>query len=240
MKEPDKQKRRRNVLLLAAAAVVLVIVFLLFREPILGLLGLNAAIPDGPLVDSDQSGLAAFLPDEEMGYSRIDFTNAILGQAREEKEHIVLEQDVLVDTEISNALANISLFRKTKTVHSQGTGQYTVDMSCITDESIAVDMDERTVTVTVPHTVLHAIVVDAENTTFEETEHAIFGFGDIKLTQEQQQLVETSIQDAMRDKLDTPELYARADEIGCLQIAEIFQPLVSAVAEEFVVQVVMP
>ena len=175
-----------------------------------------------------------------MGYNRIDFTNAILGEAREEQELIVMEQDVQVDSEISNALANISLFKKTKVIHSKGTGQYTVDMSKISEDTIAVDMDAHTVTVTVPHTVLHAIVVDAAQTTFEETEHAIFGFGDIKLTQEQNQLLEESIQDAMRAELDTPELYAKADEIGCLQIAEIFQPLITAVAEEFVVQVVMP
>ncbi len=177
-------------------------------------------------------------PDETMGYNSIDFQNAILGEAREKQELIVMEQDVQVDTEISNALANIEIFKKTQMIHTFGTGVYTVDLSKIDADHIAVDETGQTVTVTIPHAVLQYVNVDVDQTTFEETEHEIFGFGDIKLTQEQQKVVDESIDDVMRETLSDQVLLDQADEIAVLKVAEIFQPLVSAVSDTYLVEVV--
>ena len=98
--------------------------------------------------------------DDVMGYTTIDFQQAVLGEAREKQELVVLEQDVKVDTEISSAMANIELFKKTKMIHTFGTGVYTVDMSQITAEKVLVDEAARTVTIVIPHTVLQYINTD--------------------------------------------------------------------------------
>lgn len=228
----SKGEKKTSLLILIGIVIAAAIGFFFFREQLAGLLGLKA--PEIALPDTIQG----LLPDEKMGYNKIDFSNAILGAAREKQELVVMEQDVQVDSEISNALANLDIFKKTKKIHSFGTGVYTVDMSKIDDAHIAVDLDKKTVTVTIPHTVLQYVNVDSSKTTFEDTEHSLLGFGDVTLTQEQQQELNNSVTDAMHKELDTSELFQKADEIGTLKVREIFQPLITAVAEDFIVKVV--
>ncbi|MEG0910498.1 MAG: DUF4230 domain-containing protein [Ruthenibacterium sp.] len=228
----SKGEKKTSLLILIGIVVVVGIGFFFFRDQLAGLLGLK--MPELTLPDTVQG----LLPDEKMGYNKIDFSNAILGAAREKQELVVMEQDVQVDSEISNALANLDIFKKTKKIHSFGTGVYTVDMSKIDDAHIAVDLDKKTVTVTIPHTVLQYVNVDSSKTTFEDTEHSLLGFGDVTLTQEQQQELNNSVTDAMHKELDTSELFQKADEIGTLKVREIFQPLITAVAEDFIVKVV--
>lgn len=228
----SKGEKKTSLLILIGIVVIAAIGFFCFRDQLAGLLGLK--MPEITLPDT----LQGLLPDEKMGYNKIDFSNAILGAAREKQELVVMEQDVEVDSEISNALANLDIFKKTKKIHSFGTGVYTVDMSQIDDSHIVVDTDAKTVTVTIPHTVLQYVNVDDSKTTFEDTEHSLLGFGDVKLTPEQQQELDKSINDAMQTELNTKTLFSKADEIGTLKVREIFQPLITAVAEDFIVKVV--
>jgi hypothetical protein len=206
---------------------VIIIGALIFLGPKIGQL-LSAFNAPGP---------STLLPDEVMGYNSIDFQEAILGESREKQELVVMEQDVQIDSTISNALANIALFKKTKVIHSFGTGVYTIDMSKIDSDHIVVDETAKTVTVTVPHSILQYVNIDVNKTTFEETEHTIFKIGDIKLTQEQQNVLDQSIDEVLRAELNVQTLFDQADEIGVLKVQEIFQPLVSAVSEEFLVVV---
>lgn len=228
-------RRQKRLLLLILAVVVIagVIGVVFFRPQLANLLGISR--PDISIPDT----LSGFLPDEELGFNKIDFENAILGKAREKQELVVMEQDVQVDNQITHALGNISLFKKTKNIHSYGTGVYTVDMSGIDKKHIAVDEDAQTVTVTIPHTMLQYVNVDIAKTEFEETEKAIFGFGDIKLTQEEQQILSESTYNSMLESLDQPAMYQTADEIALLKVREIFQPLITAVSEEFLVEIVL-
>ncbi|MCK5129587.1 MAG: DUF4230 domain-containing protein [Clostridiales bacterium] len=222
------KKKKTNWLMIAIIGIVAVIALVIFWPQINSLIS-TFTMP---------SSIEEVLPDEVMGYNSIDFQNAILGEARQKQELIVMEQDVQVDSTISNVLANIALFKKTKVIHTFGTGVYTVDMSKIDSEHITVDEAQRTVTVSIPHTVLQYVNVDVAQTTFEETEHNFIKLGDIKLTQEQQKILDESIDDVMREKLNTQELFDLADEFALLKVQEIFQPLVSAVSEEFLVVVI--
>ena len=172
--------------------------------------------------------------DDVMGYTTIDFQQAVLGEAREKQELVVLEQDVKVDTEISSALANISVLKKTKMIHTYGTGVYTVDMSRIDTDKVLVDETERTVTIIIPHTVLKYVEVDTDKTEFEETE-ALIPIGDLKLTVEQQNVVDQAIDEAMREQLESVAQMEKADEVALLKVAEVYQPIVSAVSDEFLV-----
>ena len=75
-----------------------------------------------------------------MGYNKIDFSNAILGESRKKSDFVVLEQDVTVSTRVSQALANLALFEKSQVIRSYGTGVYVVDLSALVKESdVAVD-----------------------------------------------------------------------------------------------------
>ncbi|MBR3181311.1 MAG: DUF4230 domain-containing protein [Eggerthellaceae bacterium] len=172
-----------------------------------------------------------------MGNTSTDISNAILGEARQKQELVVWEQDVQVDSEISQALANLAVFAKTKSVHSFGTGVFTVDMGSVDESAINVDEKSHVVTIRIPHTQLQYITKDLEKTEFEDTQHAILGFGDVKLTQEQQNLLERSIEDAMRVELESEQCFADADKAALLVVYDVYQPLITQVDDTYTLEV---
>ena len=181
--------------------------------------------------------LDSLLPDETMGYSKFDFSEAILGESREKSDFVVLEQDVSVATRVSQALANLALFEKSQVVRSYGTGVYTVDLSALTADDVSLDSQLEQVAVMIPHAALSYVTVDVEKTEFEETKKALFAFGEIKLTNEQLNLLEQSIQDAMKEELSTAAMLEKADAHALTQVRDLFEPIVRSVAPEYIVTV---
>ena len=161
------------------------------------------------------------------------FGDAILGEARQKQELVVYEQDVEVESSITQALANLEIFSKTKVIHSFGTGVYTVDMSKIDTNAIAVTDNPRTVTLTIPHTQLQYITKNLEATQFEDTQRGLLGFGEVKLTQEQQNILERSIEDSMREQLESEEVFADADKAALLVVYDAYQPVIAKVDSSF-------
>lgn len=183
--------------------------------------------------------LQGLLPDEKMGYNAVDFSNAILGESREQKELVVMEQDVEVTSQISQDLLNIALFAKQKTIHSFGTGVYTVNLETLRAADIALNENTGIITVTIPHAKLSYVGMDVEKTEFEDTQKALLAVGDIKLTAEQKHVLDQSVDTALRERLGDPALLTKADEIALNKVREIFQAPVSALSEAYIVKVVM-
>jgi len=145
-----------------------------------------------------------------------------------------VEQDVEVQSEISSTFGNFEFLKKSKVIHTFGTGKYTVELGGLDNDHIVVDEVAKTVTILVPHSVLDSVSIDPNNTTFEETEHNLpIKLGDIKMTQEQHNELDKSIDGVIRDELNKAEHYAKADEVAIYTIQEIFQPLVTAVSDQF-------
>jgi len=229
---PPPQKRfsfRRLKWVLRGAlflAAVLLVLFLLPRIKALFSPKIDLSVPDS---------LSGMLPDETMGYNKIDFSNAVLGESREKSDFVVLEQDVTVTSRVSQALANLALFEKSQVIRSYGTGVYTVNLSQLTEADVAVDETLTTVTVSIPHATLAYVTIDLEKTEYEETKKALFAFGEIKLTSEQTNILEQSIDDAMRVQLGSDEMLQKADAHALLQTQKLFEPVVQAVAPDYVV-----
>ena len=229
---PQRLFRRRGswlfnrILLL----IILVLLALIVFYKVGGLLEsrLNIEVPES---------LSAFMPDETMGYSQIDFSNAVLGESRAKSDFVVLEQDVTVTSRVSQALANLALFEKYQIIRSYGTGVYTVDLSKLTADDVTVDETLQQVTVTIPHAALAYVTVDVEKTEYEETEKALFAFGEIKLTNEQLNLLEQSIDEAMHAQLETADMLAKADAHAISQVQKLFEPVVQSVAADYIVSV---
>ena len=222
---------RRVKWILRIAAVLIVVLAVLFLIPrVRELLTPNVSI-------SVPESLSDLLPDEEMGYNRIDFSNAILGESREKSDFVVLEQDVSVTTRVSQALANLALFEKYQIIRSYGTGVYTVDLSTLGEDDVTVDETLQVVTVSIPHAKLMYVTVDIESTEYEETEKALFAFGEIKLTNEQLNLLEQSVDEAMRIQLESEEMMEKADVHAVSQVQSLFEPIVQSLAPEYVVAI---
>ncbi len=210
-------------------AILIAVLFLLPKIKDMLTPDINIDVPDS---------LSGLLPDKKMGYNKIDFSNAILGESRTKSDFVVLEQDVSVTTRVSQALANLALFEKSQVITSYGTGVYTVDLSKLSEADIALDTKLNLLTITIPHSALSYVTVDVEKTEFEETKKAIFAFGDIKLTNEQLNVLEQNIQDAMKEQLTTAEMLAKADIQALSQVRKLFEPIVQSLAPEIAVSVV--
>ncbi len=168
--------------------------------------------------------------DKIMGYKTVEIRESLLAESRSIGYLAVMEQDVSVDVEVSQMLWNIPLFEKTKVIHAYGTGVFGIDLSTLEDASVAVDHNIREIVLTLSPVQLLYVENDHDRTTYEETEHALLAFGDIRLTAEQQTVVNKDIQDAMTEALlaastDT-EIVAAAQRAA----AGLFEPLVDAVA----------
>ena len=217
----------RGIILLA-----ILIAVLFFLPKIQKLLSPNIQID---LPDS----FSSLMPDEKMGYSKIDFSDAILGESRAKSDFVVLEQDITVSTRVSQALANLALFEKSQVIRSYGTGIYTVNLAALTSDDIALDNELRQIAISIPHAALSYVTVDVEKTEFEETQKAIFAFGEIKLTNEQLNLLEQSIQVAMKEQLNSVEMLLKADSYAITQVQKLFEPIVRSVAPDYSVLVTL-
>ncbi|MEG1640597.1 MAG: hypothetical protein RR284_06705, partial [Ruthenibacterium sp.] len=82
-----------------------------------------------------------------------------------------------------------------------------------------------------------ALEAQIATVTAEQTQKAS-DYVALQKLQEQQQELDNSVTDAMKAELNTKELFDKANEIGTLKVREIFSPLVTAVAEDFIVKVV--
>lgn len=210
------------------AAVLIAVLFLYPRVKSLVSPDVNIDLPDS---------FSELLPDEELGYSKIDFSGAILGESREKSDFVVLEQDITVTTRVSQALANLALFEKSQLIRSFGTGVYTVDLSKLTDADITLDAETKLLTIFIPRASLSYVTVDVEKTEFEETQKALFAFGEIKLTNEQLNLLEQTIQDAMTEQLSGADMLAKADTAALEQVRQLFAPIVRSVASDYSVAI---
>ncbi|MEA4939531.1 MAG: DUF4230 domain-containing protein [Christensenella sp.] len=191
-----------------------------------------------PKIDlSAPDSLSGLLPDEQMGYNKIDFSNAILGESRTKSDFVVLEQDVTVSTRVSQALANLALFEKSQVIRSYGTGVYVVDLSALSENDIAVDEALTSVTIQIPHAKLSYVTVDLDKTEYDETQKALFAFGEIKLTSEQTNILEQNIEDAMREQLTADEILQKADTHALSQVRSLFEPIVQSVAPDYIVNI---
>lgn len=173
-----------------------------------------------------------------ISYTAADFEDAILGKTTEHKELVVMEQELSVPTTITHSgLGNLQIFSKVKNVIYYGTGVYTVDLNKIERKNIHVDLDNKKVKISLPHAKLQYVTPDLSKTEFADTERGLLAFGEIKLTTEEQNELEQAIQQTMTESLQNPKLLEQADAFATMKTWEIFQPLVTAISPEFVLEV---
>ena len=173
-----------------------------------------------------------------IGYTAVDFQDAVLGEASRHQELIVMEQPLEITSTITKAgLGNFAIFSKTKTITYYGTGVYTVALATLDQDHILVDQEKKQVTVLIPHACLQYINPDLDKTEFEDTEKGLLTFGDIKLKAEDQNRILQAVYNSMEERLNEEDLFRLADEFAQMSTWQIFQPLVTAVSPEYTVDI---
>ena len=171
------------------------------------------------------------LPEELMGYNETEISDTILGKTQDKGELVVMEQEVTTKMELTRALWNVPIFKKTKTVYSHGVGGFSVDLSKITEGGLSWDSSTKAMTITIPQATLSYIDPDFSKTEFGDTEKALLAFGDIKLTQEQQNVLNVEIEEAMEKALNTEARLRVANIKAKQKVGELLRPLVEDLNE---------
>ncbi|HPF18316.1 MAG: DUF4230 domain-containing protein [Anaerovoracaceae bacterium] len=167
--------------------------------------------------------------DKVMGYKTVEVRDSLLSQARSTRYLVVLEQDVRVDVQVSQMLWNIPLFEKTKVIHAYGKGAFGIDLSDLTEDAVQIDHNIREVVLILGGAELLYVENDYEKTTYEETEHALLAFGDIRLTAEQQTVVDRDIQNAMKKALEEGSAREEAKKKIRRSAEAFFAPIIHAI-----------
>lgn len=172
------------------------------------------------------------------GYKTADFAEAILGDEEQLKKLEVYSRDVSEVTTLTQAgLFKIKAFSKYQFITFNGKAVYTVDLSGLTADDITLDEDTKTVTMKVPAPQLEPINIPSENIQVGDVQKEALAFGDIKLTPEQQNEVETAAKERMMQKLESENVIADATAAAEHSIWEIFQPMVSNLSSKYTLKI---
>lgn len=171
-------------------------------------------------------------------YTAADFEKAILGEASRHKELVVKEQPIEIPTTITRAgLGNLQIFSKVQNVYYYGTGVYTISLAELDESNIRVDEENQKVRVMIPHACLQYINPNLDLTMFEEAGRGLLAFGDIKMTTQEQNSLQQSVVESMRERLTHEDMYLGADEFAKVSAWEIFQPLVASVSPSYLLEI---
>nr|MCD7866166.1 DUF4230 domain-containing protein [Clostridiales bacterium] len=168
------------------------------------------------------------------GFTAVDFEEAILGESTREQLLIVEEQNVSVNTTITDAgFLSWGVFSKQQVLTIYGYGQYTIDLSEISADDISLDEETFEVTIKIPHAELHDTVFNPDETEIGDMDKGWLAFGDIKLTAEQNQEFEEEAIEKLTEKLSEDECFEEADKFAKLSAYETYQPIVSGVSTAY-------
>lgn len=175
--------------------------------------------------------------DEVLHHTTAELTELVVTESRNSNELIVYEEDFSASQEISKTVFNWDMFRKSQTVTSYGTALYTVDLSAVTPESIQYEEASNVITIQVPHSTLKTVSVNVEKTEFSDVSRKIFGWGDLTLTPEQQNVIQQDLQANLEELASRPDALARADQSSVSALTELYQNVLNPIDSSIVIHI---
>ena len=168
------------------------------------------------------------------GFTVADFEEPILGAATRQRLLIVEEQEVYVNTTITDTgLFSLGVFNKKQALTIHGTGQYTIDLTQIGREDISLNEDTYELTIRIPHATLHQVSFDPSKTEVGDTQKGWLAFGTIKLDAEQQKSFEVTANEKLEAKLNEAQRFEEADRFAKLSAFETYQPIVKTISPAY-------
>ena len=174
-----------------------------------------------------------------LGYTAVDFADAILGDTKQLKKLEVFTAEVSdVATVTDTGLGNLKVFSKVQLITFHGSTVYTVDLSSLSRDDITVNEDEKTVTLSIPHAQRGDINVPSDKMEFGDVDKGLLAFGEIHLTPEENAKIETKIMEKMNQRLDEDKVDESADKFAAMSVGEIFQRMIESVSPDYKLDVV--
>lgn len=171
------------------------------------------------------------------GFKAVDFSEPILAKAQQQQLLIVEEQNASVNSTVTDAgFLNLGIFTKSQVMTIHGTGEYTIDLSQISQSDISVSND-YVVTVLIPHAELHSVSFDPYKTEISDPEKGWLAFGSVSMTVEQVKEFETEAKSKLETTFKESDNLKEADRFAKLTATEQLQKIVGQVSPAYKVTV---
>ena len=223
-----------SAMLSKVLAVLLVVAVVMAVFPNINVL---YKIKQGLGFDKDVSGYDLTIDNNGIfGYTAVDFAEAVLGGASQQKKIEVYEREVTDVATITDAgLLKIKLFSKHQQIQYNGVATYVVDLTQLIENDFSVDEKKHIVTIKIPHAELKDINVN--DVEFGEIEGGALSFGKIKMTAEESQKIEDEAKTKMVAKLEAENESEKADEFAKATIWELFYPQIAKVSPGYSLEI---
>ena len=123
-------------------------------------------------------------------------------------------------------------------VEYEGTAQYTVDLSRLSDDDFSVNNELKTLTVRIPYAELDPINIPAEQIKFRDVKKGWAAPKDIKLSAQENAQLMIRVNNKMKAKLIDENIITQANESAKTVVADLLAATIRSIDPEFTVVVV--
>ena len=175
-----------------------------------------------------------------LGYTAVDFQEAILGRSEQMKKLEVYKQEVTDAAQLSQTgLGNLKVFSKTQLITYHGTATYTVDLSKLSEEDITLDEETQTIHLVIPHAAMEPINIPEDAIEFGDVSHGLLARKEMDIEPEDMSKIQKEARARMEAKLQETDAQEEADRFAKMSVWEIYQPIINKVTSGYSLEVEM-
>ncbi len=175
-----------------------------------------------------------------LGYTAVDFQEAILGDSSQQKKLQVFEIELSDTAELKDTgFANWKALSKTQLITYHGIATYTVDLSQLSEDDITLDEENMIVRIKIPHAVRETINIPEDKIEFGDVSKGLLAIGDMKMKPEDTAKIQKEAREKMGKRLDEQKIDEEADRFAKMSVWEIYQPIINKVTTGYSLEVVM-
>lgn len=171
---------------------------------------------------------------------QIDFSEVIIGNEKELRKLIVLEQEATVSTQLTDSLIkklDFDWMKKTQKVSYTGKGYFVVDLDKLTKNDVIDDKVKKIITIKIKHAYLKAIEINPEEIIIDDVKESFLAKGDIKLSVKDYNVIEKELKKRLEEKFNSVVNGQKADDMAIKMVKEVYEPIVKAIDSGYCVEV---
>lgn len=162
----------------------------------------------------------------------------LVNEIQQKQELITLEIQMTERVTLNDSWGSFEIFKKVQSINYAGSGTYTLNLSSLKAENIAINDEDRVITVKVALPTVKGVSIIEEKTEYQTPENGLLRFGEIKLTPEENQMLLMNVKDKMLKKMNDQDFLTEAKASSEKTIKSLIQSILfSKTTEHYGVQI---
>lgn len=125
---------------------------------------------------------------------------------------IPLEVELSKTIIIDKSFSSLDIFEKYKEIQFFANCSYYIDLYNLSDDDIILDNSLNTIELKIPYPKIYTINLLNDKTIYKPSKNGLLRFGEIKLTQEEFDIIQKEVYSSFEDSLNSEDLYNEAIE----------------------------